>query len=70
MKDDYLGVDQRLNEMDVDGRGLVTRGTHHLFVTSPGRIAKLHRMEGQVRMMEPVVRYCTLEYTCLFFTVV
>ena len=57
LKDDFLGVGEALNEPGVDGKGLITRGKHHILLSTPKEASRLHRREGEAMLMEPIARY-------------
>lgn len=54
--DDFLGVGEALNETDAKGIGLVTRGKHRVLLTKPNEAAQFHRTQGELMMMEPILR--------------
>lgn len=54
MKDDSLGVGEPLNERGSDGKGLIVRGTHRLYL-DPFSNADFQRQESVKRFMEPLV---------------
>ena len=56
LKDDFLGVDEALNEPGVDGNGLVTRGKFRVLLTTPEEANKLHRDQGVLLMLPPILR--------------
>ena len=65
--DDFLGVGEPLNETGIFGDGLVTRGKHRLLLSKPGTAAKAHRVQGELLMMQPILRY--VKYKCLFWQI-
>ena len=56
LKDDFLGVGEPLDEPGIDGKGLITRGKHHLLLGSPDVANKMHRVDGELMMLQPLVR--------------
>ena len=56
LKDDSLGVGEALNETGVSGKGLVTRGKHLVFLSTPTESARLHRQQGELMMLQPTIR--------------
>lgn len=62
LRDDFLGVGEALNEPGVDGRGLVTRGKHRLLLSTPGEAADLHRRQGQLMLLPPIVSFASNSY--------
>ena len=55
LKDDFLGVGEPLNEPGIDGKGLITRGKHHLHLGTPDIANKMHRVDGELIMLQPLV---------------
>ena len=56
LKDDFLGVGEPLNEPGLNGKGLITRGKHHVVLATPDKANKLHRLEGEFLMLQPLLR--------------
>ena len=63
--DDFLGVGEPLNEPGITGRGLVTRGKHRVLLTTPKEAGSSQREQGELMMMQPVVRLVNKISTCL-----
>ena len=57
LKDDFLGVGEPLNEPGIDGKGLITRGKQRLLLGTPDVANKMHRVDGELIMLQPLVRY-------------
>ena len=57
MQDDGLGVAEPLREVGVDGRGLVVRGTHSLWVSAPENAAYMYRRRSLELHMQPVMTF-------------
>merc|ERR1711962_1342697 len=62
LQDDFLGVGEALDEKGRGGKGLVTRGKYHVFLSSPKTANELHRKEGELMMMEPVFSFSKNPY--------
>ena len=56
LKDDFLGVGEPLNEPGMDGKGLVTRGKHRVLLSTPKDGYHLHREQGELMMLPPILR--------------
>lgn len=66
LRDDFLGVGEALNEPSVDGRGLVTRGKHRVILTKSEDAALLHRNQGELMMMQPILRFVQISMYHVF----
>lgn len=53
--DDGFGVAEPLNETGVDGRGLVVKGRHWIFLTSPSDAAKAYRPHMRRLFSQPIL---------------
>ena len=60
LHDDYLGVNQALNEPGLDGKGLIVRGKHRVLLTTPEEGPKFHRDLGEKMLINPIMRYVNL----------
>ncbi|XP_071107653.1 lysosomal alpha-mannosidase-like [Haliotis cracherodii] len=59
-KDDDLGVEEPLNERGVDGRGLIIRGKHYLFLNSIDNAGREYRAQGLLVHHPPTVSFMQL----------
>ena len=58
--DDHLGVGEPLNETGSDGKGLIVRGKHYIFLDTIANSGKLHRDLGERLFMAPVTSVAQL----------
>ncbi|XP_041362774.1 lysosomal alpha-mannosidase-like [Gigantopelta aegis] len=59
LHDDSLGVDEALNETGSDGKGLIVRGCHYVFLDSIDSSAALHRDLAEKLFMAPSISFTT-----------
>ncbi|XP_005095526.1 lysosomal alpha-mannosidase [Aplysia californica] len=59
--DDGKGVGEALDERDIDGKGLVTRGTHYLLLDSIENSSRLYRPTAQDIFLTPAISFSTAE---------
>lgn len=57
LHDDNFGVLEALNEPGADGKGLIVRGRHRLFIDNIAQSTRKHRMLSQQFMLEPVLGF-------------
>lgn len=57
LKDDFLGVGEALNEPGSDGKGLVSRGKHRVFLSRPSEAASLHRVQAEMLLLSPILSF-------------
>ncbi|CAG2256090.1 LAMAN [Mytilus edulis] len=57
--DDYLGVGEPLNETGMDGKGLIARGKHFIYVDKIDNSAKFHRDMALKLYMAPSLSFTT-----------
>ena len=57
LKDDFLGVDEALNEPGLDGCGLIIRGKNRVLLTTPEEAPRYHREQGELMLLQPQLRY-------------
>jgi lysosomal alpha-mannosidase len=57
--DDGRGVGEPLNELGLDGHGLVARGRHWLLLTSVAEAATLHRPLAQRLFYTPLLKFAS-----------
>ncbi|KAK7507344.1 hypothetical protein BaRGS_00001279, partial [Batillaria attramentaria] len=63
LHDDSLGVGEPLNETGADGKGLVVRGSHYVFVGPISTAASVHRDLCERLFMAPELSFTNLATT-------
>jgi lysosomal alpha-mannosidase len=63
LKDDSLGVGEPLNETGIDGKGLIVRGKHYVYLDDIASSVALHRTSAQRLYMSPSLALAKLDYS-------
>ncbi|XP_067124288.1 lysosomal alpha-mannosidase [Centruroides vittatus] len=61
LHDDAFGVGEALNELGVDGRGLVVKGKHYLILSDINSAASKHRALAEKLFMAPLLSFATIK---------